>query len=102
MNAPPTRARPSLLLDDSAATTKGIVESIGAGSYRIRRRRLGRSRLARRRLDHAGLGRADRGGLRRPQVQQLVDAGRDDAAGERADVPDPPVRPVVADELRPE
>ena len=55
-----------------------------------------------RRLFDAGLGRADGVGARGAEVQQLVERRRDHGTGERADVPDPAVRPVVADELRAE
>ena len=97
MKTAATVARPILLPVERPATTK-CVESIGGGSYR----KLGEGCVARARLVNAGLGRAD--GLDQlagPQVEQLVCRGGDHAAGERADVPDPPVVPRVADELGP-
>src|SRR5690349_12967983 len=93
-----TVARPILLPVERPATTK-YVESIGAGSYR----KLGEGCVARARLVDAGLRRSD--GLDQlagPQVEQLVERSRDHATGQRADVPDPPVVPRVADEHRAE
>src|SRR3954462_13500267 len=81
MNAPPTRPRPSLWPDDRPATTGEIVENIRG-----------------RKLSELG-GRRRSVGTRAPEVEHLVDRGRDHGACRGADVPDPGVRPVVSCEL---